>query len=366
MKIQRVEAIHVSIPYEHGAPKPIFGIGTTRATMDAVYIRVDTDEGISGWGEAFGFAACPVTAAAVSRVVAPLAVGRDPGDIPALMNDLRRRVQNMGHNGPVGFALSGFDIALWDIAGKVAGQPVHRLLGGARKRNIPTYASLLRLHTAEHVKNVCAAAIARGYRHIKLHERTVEAVAAAREVAGADFPLMLDTNCTWTMTQSIEMAHKLEPFDLTWLEEPLFPPDDYQALARVRREGRIPIAAGENLGNLNDVRQMLDADAVDVVQPDAIKMGGITEIGKVLPLARERGVRAEPHSPYYGPGLIATLHVIAAMPEEEVMAEFFYADLEQSPLGDMVYPRDGYLVVPDGPGLGIEVNETILERFRVG
>ena len=90
MKIRHVEAIHVSIPYEHGAPKPIFGIGTTRATMDAVYIRVDTDEGISGWGEAFGFAACPVTAAAVSRVVAPLAVGRDPGDIPALMNDIRR------------------------------------------------------------------------------------------------------------------------------------------------------------------------------------------------------------------------------------------------------------------------------------
>ncbi len=292
MKIRDVEAIHVSIPYEHGAPQPVFGIGATRATMDAVYIRVDTDEGITGWGEAFGFAACPVTATAVSRVVAPLAIGRDPSDIPALMHDMRRRVQNMGHNGPVGFALSGFDIALWDIAGKISGQPIHRLLGGARKSRIPTYASLLRLHTAQHVKNVCGAAIARGYRHIKLHERTIEAVAAARDVAGAGFPIMLDTNCTWTEAQSIDMAGKLAPFDLTWLEEPLFPPDDYYALARVRRDGGIPIAAGENLGNLHDVRQILYADAVDIVQPDAIKMGGITEIVKALQLARDRGVRA--------------------------------------------------------------------------
>ena len=365
MKIRKVETTHVAIPYQHGGPLNVFGIGTTRATMDSVYIRVDTEEGVTGWGEAFGFGACPVTAAAVNRVVAPLAIGREAEDIGTLVQDIRRRAQNMGHNGPVGFALSGFDTALWDIAGKRAGQPVHRLLGGAHKTRIPAYASLLRLDTPENVRKVGAAAIARGYRHIKLHERTVDTVAAARETAGPDFPIMLDTNCSWTVEQSVEMAKQLKPFNVSWLEEPSYPPDDYAGLARVRREGGIPTAAGENLGNINDFRQMLDAGAVDVMQPDVNKMGGITEIRKALALGRERGVAVEPHSPFYGPGLIATLHVIAAMPEQDVMGEFFYADLEQSPLGDMIYPRDGYFAVPDGPGLGIEVDEKVLQRYRV-
>ena len=365
MKITRVEGIHVALPFEHGAPKPIFAIGGTRATMDSVYIRVDTDEGITGWGEAFGFGACPVTTAAVSRVVAPLAVGRDPAHIAALMLDLRRRTQNMGHNGPVGFALSGFDIALWDIAGKLAHQPLHRLLGGARRDRIPAYASLLRLNTAEHVRNVCATALDRGYRHIKLHERTVEAVAAAREVVGPALPLMLDTNCTWTVEQAIAMARQLAAFDLTWLEEPVYPPDDYLGLSRVRRDGGIATAAGENLGDLNDVRQILDAGAVDYVQPDITKMGGVTEMRNAVALARERGISVEPHSPYYGPGLIASLHVFATEPGD-AMGEFFYADLEQSPIGDGIYPREGHFVVPNGPGLGIDVDEVVLARYRVG
>jgi D-galactarolactone cycloisomerase len=364
MKITGIEPFLISIPYEHGAPKPVMGIGTALATMDALYIRVDTDEGITGWGEAFGFAACPVTMAAVTRVVAPIATGRDASNIPALMDDLHRKVKNMGRNGPVGFALSGLDIALWDIAGKAAGQPIHRMLGSAgNKTRIPTYASLLRLGTPENIQRVCSTVVERGYKHIKLHERSVEAVAAARQAIGPKLALMLDTNCTWTADESIAMAHRLKKYDLTWLEEPLYPPEDYQALARVRREGGVPIAAGENLGNLNEFLQILSAEAVDIVQPDVVKMGGITEVWKALEFATSRNITAEPHSPYYGPGLAASLHMIAAMPGE-VMCEFFYADLEASPLGDMIYARDGHLRVPDGPGLGINVDEKILTRYR--
>jgi D-galactarolactone cycloisomerase len=363
MKIKSVEPFRVSIPFEHGAPKDAFGFGTKVPGMEAVYIRVETDEGIVGWGEAFGFGACPVTETAVKRVVAPLATGRDPSDIAALMQELHRRVHNIGHNGPVGYALSGFDIALWDIAGKVANRPIHALLGGdGTKQKIPSYASLLRLNTPDYIRKVCAAVLARGYRHIKLHERAVETVAAAREAVGRDYTLMLDTNCSWDLQQSIEMAHRLKQFDLAWLEEPSFPPNDYRVLAEVRREGGIPVAAGENLGDLHDLRQILEAGAVDVVQPDATKMGGITNLFRALDIAREYNVALEPHSPLYGPGLIATLHVIAAAPEP-MMCEFFYADLAASPLGDMIYPRDGYLAVPTGPGLGITVDESILRRY---
>ena len=366
MKITHIEPILVELPYEHGAPKPSHGSGRVRTMMEAVYLRVDTDAGVTGWGEAFGFAACPITLEAVRLVVAPMAVGREADDIAALMTDLFRRTQGMSLNGPVRFALSGLDIALWDIAGKVAGQPIHRLLGGdgARKR-LPTYASLLRIGTPDDVSRVAGAAVERGYRHIKLHERTVEAVAAARDAVGPDVELMLDTNCTWSVDEAIDMAHRLQPYDLAWLEEPVTPPDDFAGLARVRRDGGIPVAAGENLGTLNDVERIIDAEAVDIVQPDAAKIGGITEIWKAVELAEIRGVRVEPHSPLYGPALIATLHVIAAM-RTEAMCEFFYCDLGASPMGDAIVAQDGFMAVPQGPGLGVEIDEDLIARYRAG
>jgi D-galactarolactone cycloisomerase len=365
VKITKVEPIHIAIPYEHGAPKtPLSGAVAGKTTQDAVYLRVETDEGVTGWGEAFGFAGCSIAHAAVKRVVAPLAVGRDPRDIPALMDDLHRGLKNMARNGPVGFALSGLDIALWDIKGKMEGKPIHALLGGAKKTHIPAYASLLRLNTPDNVARVTKAALARGYRHIKLHERTLEAVAAARAAIGPEIPLMLDTNCQWTLEQALDMAKALKPYGLNWLEEPIYPPDDFEALARLRREGGIRVSAGENLGNVMDVRHILAAQAVDIVQPDVAKMGGITEIMKALDLARQFKVEAEPHSPLYGPALIATLHVIATMPED-VMCEFYYTDLEANPIGEMGAPTNGRFPVPTRPGLGITVDETLLSRYRV-
>jgi L-alanine-DL-glutamate epimerase-like enolase superfamily enzyme len=365
MKITAVEPIHIAIPYEHGAPKTVLG-GTTavRTTQDAVYLRVETDAGLTGWGEAFGFAACAITHAAVKLVVAPLCIGRDPTDIPALMDDLHKSLKNMARNGPVAFALSGLDIALWDIAGKMAGQPIHALIGGARKTHVPAYASLLRLNTPDNVTRVAHGALARGYKHIKLHERTVEAVAAARAAIGPDVSLMLDTNCQWSVDQALTMAREMAPYELSWLEEPIYPPDDFTGLALLRRESGLRIAAGENLGNIMDVAHIMATQAVDIVQPDVAKMGGITEIIKAVALARAAQVEAEPHSPLYGPALMATLHVIAVMPED-VMCEFYYADLEANPIGALATPRDGRFAVPTGPGLGITVDEALLTRYRV-
>ncbi len=365
MKITKIEPMFIAIPFEHGAPKPMLGTGSTRGTMDSVYVRVETDQGLVGWGESFGFACCPVTHYIIEKLVAPMAVGRDCDDIGALMFDLHKRLQNMGRNSPVIFALSGLDIALWDIAGKAKGLPVHTLLGSTgKKKTIEAYASLLRLETAEHVHNVCETVLKRGYKHVKLHERAVETTAAARKTLGEKYPLMLDTNCTWTPAQALEMAKKLEPYDLTWLEEPLFPPDDYAALAALRAATSIPIAAGENLGNILDVRRIVEAGAVDIVQPDPIKMGGVTECWKALEYARKKGVQAEPHTPWYGPGLAAGLHLIGAMPGE-CLVEYYFADLAASPLGEMAIPKNGRLQVPDGPGLGISVDEKIVAKYRV-
>jgi L-alanine-DL-glutamate epimerase-like enolase superfamily enzyme len=364
MKITHIEPMLIELPYEHGAPKPMLGTGATRTMMDAVYIRVDTDEGITGWGEAFGFGACRIAHAAAKMVVAPLAIGRDPTDVSALMADLHHRLQGMSLNGPVRFALSGLDIALWDIAGKIAGQPIHRLLGGKGKRTrIPVYASLMRMQNAADVAKVSAEAAARGYRHIKLHERTVEAVAAAREAVGPDVALMLDTNCSWSPDEAVEMARRMQDHDLFWLEEPVSPPDDFDGLARVRRDGGIAVAAGENLGTLNDFRRILDAGAVDFVQPDVTKMGGITEMWKAVAVAAEREANLEPHSPLYGPGLVATQHVVAAM-AADAMCEFYFCDLGASPMGDAILSVDGFMSVPEGPGLGVDIDEQVIQRYR--
>lgn len=364
MKITKIEPILVALPYDHGAPKPVQGTGV-RTHMDTLFVRVDTDEGVTGWGEAFSNAAGPVTITALERVVAPLATGRDPTDIPNLMTDLGRRLQSMTRNGPGAFALSGLDIALWDIAGKVAGKPIHALLGGKRRSRVPAYASLMRLVKPEYVKRVTSMAVERGYAHVKLHEHTVEAVAAAREAIGPDVSLMVDVNCHWmSADEAISFARQCEPYDITWFEEPIYPPDEFDVIARVRREGPLPIAAGENLGNFNDVRRITDAGAVDIVQPSIAKMGGITEMVKSIAYAESKGIQCVPHTPYIGLGLIASLHVMAAM-EREVLCEHRNCDLEASPLGEWVVARDGYLRVPDNPGLGVEIDAKVLERYRV-
>ena len=368
MKITSIEPILVAIPYDHGGPKAADLTGRVRNTLDALYVKVVTDAGITGWGEAFGFGACALTHAAYERFLNLMAVGRDIGadasGIEALNADLLCRSCNAGRNGPVIYAISGLDVALWDIRGKVLGKPVHKLLNPASRDTMPVYASLLRLNTPEAVAKVTRAALDRGYRHIKLHERTVECVAAAREVCGPDIPLMLDTNCQWTPDEALAMAKKLAPFDLAWLEEPVNPPDDYASLAWLRREQKIPIAAGENLGNRFDCTHAIEAGALDVMQPDAIKMGGITEMWKALEHAYATGVRVEPHSPFHGPGWIAGVHIVAAM-QQDALCEFYYADLEASPCGDMIYPQNGMMPAPQGPGLGIDVDEDILARYRI-
>ena len=366
MKIARVEPIFVGIPYDHGAPKPErHGMGAWE-NQPILFVRVETDAGVVGWGEAFGHASTPVTIAAITEIVAKLAVGRDPTDISKLMADLIRRTQSMARSGPVQFALSGLDIALWDIAGKIKGQPVWKLLGGKdRKGTIPAYASLFRLGTPELVAKVAGKAVERGYRQVKLHEHSVETTAAARQAIGPDKALMVDTNCYWDSPDTImAICKELEPYNLTWLEEPLYPVDSYDVLARIRADVRVPFAAGENLGNVNDVRWIVNAEAVDVVQPSVAKIGGITEMVKAISYIESKGVRAVPHAPFLGPALMAAIHIIAAMPNE-VPCEHRFCDLEQSPLGDAVISKNGRLTVPDGPGLGFEVDQKVIDKYRV-
>ena len=363
MKITRIEPILIAVPYRHGGPTPK-GDAAPWRTMDTLLVRVETGDGLVGWGEAFGFGACSTTQRAVDAMVAPLAVGRDPRDIAALMAELRRRLHNFGRNGPVSFALAGLDIALWDIAGQIAGVPLHRLLGGGTSDRVPAYASLLRYGTTELVARNAAEAVARGYTLIKLHEIGAAEIAAARRAIGPDIGLMVDTNCPWPVDEAITMVRGFKESDLLWIEEPVWPPDDYHGLARLRRETGVPVAAGENAGTPCEFDRMIEIGAVDHVQPSVTKLG-LSEMLAIAAAARANGVAVAPHSPYFGPGLIATLHLCASLPHRPP-CERFYCDLEASPFGDGVEATAGFMTVPSAPGLGVAVDESVVARYRVG
>jgi L-alanine-DL-glutamate epimerase-like enolase superfamily enzyme len=202
-----------------------------------------------------------------------------------------------------------------------------------------------------------------GYAHIKLHEIEVAPVASAREAAGREVALMVDTNCPWSLAEATRMARRLAPHDVFWLEEPIWPPEDFAALAELRRASPMPIAAGENAGSALQFAQMFAAGAVDYAQPSVTKIGGVSELRKVVALAEAANTSVAPHSPYFGPGLLATLHVVAAA-AHEMLVERLYVELEASLFGDLVNAREGMMAVPDGPGLGCDPDASVIARYR--
>jgi L-alanine-DL-glutamate epimerase-like enolase superfamily enzyme len=364
MKITSAETIVVRIPYSAGDTTQTQAWGGKEwLTADALLVKVETDEGITGWGEAFGYNIIPATRVVLDEIVAPMCIGADALDINALMRDLQQKLHIFGRGGPIIYALSGLDIALWDIAGKVAGQPLNRLLGGKPCAQLPAYASLIRYSepgmVAKHVKRACDS----GFRHIKLHEITVEAVAAARDAAGPDVAIMLDVNCPWSVAETLEISKLLRPLNLAWLEEPVWPPEDHESLSTVRAQCGIPIAAGENAATLQQYRQMLDAGAVDILQPSPAKMGGVSVLQNVFELANEYGTKVVPHSFYEGPGLLASMHVSAAM-SSDPLVEWRFFDLEARLYGEEIVPRNGQIALPDGPGLGRDPDPDVLDRYR--
>jgi D-galactarolactone cycloisomerase len=358
MKITRVETRVVTLPMViEGATPRLRDRPVT--SIDVLLVRVDTDAGVTGWGEAFGHRIFPATRAVIDTVLGPMCVGRDPRQIATIHDDVQRVLHGVGRNGPTIYALSGIDIALWDIAGKLAGLPLYRVLGGGPCKDLPAYASLLRYGDAKAVAFYTEQALARGYRDIKLHEITLPEVKAARDVAGGDVRIMLDTNCPWTVVEAIDMARRLAPLGLRWLEEPVFPPENVEGLAEVRARGGIATAAGENYGTVWDFRRAFEAGAIDYAQPSVTKIGGVTELRRVVALAETFGVTVVPHSAYFGPGLLASIHCIAAMPGE-TLVERFYCDFAANPLGDAINPVDGRITVPQGPGLGVDPDPRML------
>lgn len=366
MLITDVRAHHIRIPYDAGAASFRQGASAISA-LDIVLVEVLTDAGLTGWGDAFSYVSPRTTCTAIEEMIAPQARGQevpDAGAIPAFMERIQRNLHLFGRYGITMFAISGLDIALWDIAAKVKGVPLNQLFGGARRTKIPAYASLLRIGRPDAIAGACQGARSQGYGAIKLHETTLPAVFAAREAIGDGTPLMVDMNCPLDGETAIEFAKACRPARPTFLEEPVWPPEDFATLAEVRTKGGLDIAAGENACTVHQFRQMMEAGAVSHAQPSVTKVGGITEFRKVASLADEFGVKIVPHSPYFGPGLLATLQLLSL--RDDGFVEIFHMKRAACLWRDRIsVDPAGLIEVPQGPGIGYEPDIDVMEKYRV-
>ena len=209
MKITAVTPFHISVPYDFGNSAEN-AAATQWQRMETLFVKVTTDEGLTGWGEGFGLAACGITKTAVERAIAPLAIGRDPTDIAALVADIAYKQRNCSRNGPVGFALSVLDIALWDIAGK---RTACRSIGSSAARKRSSACRPMRACCVTAMPTSCGATAPRpsaeGYTSVKLHETGVAQITAAREAIGPDIALTVDASCAWTVPQAIDTAQAI-------------------------------------------------------------------------------------------------------------------------------------------------------------
>ncbi len=363
MKIVKADTILISIPFDAGGIPPWSFGGKPKLAFDTLLVRLETEDGHVGWGEAFSRNEDRSLAMMIETRVLPLVVGRDAREIAKIKHDLEFNLQNFGRIGPIMYGISAVDTALWDIAGKAAGRPLVDLLGGAFTNTLDVYASLMCYHNIDDVTAAVGRCLERGYRHIKLHEVGEPEIRAACAAAG-DAEVTLDTNCPWPVEEAMDMDARLADLGLAWFEEPVWPPENYRGLARVRAQGNHPIAAGENQGGLHDFMAMIDAGAIDIAQPDVAKTGGVTELMKIAALCEGAGIRFVPHCALFGPGQVATMHINAARRTTPILERLF-CDFEAELYDGATLPVDGKIKLPTGPGLGLDPDPDVIADYRV-
>ena len=354
--------------------------GRADGTQDAFLVRVHTDEGIVGIGEAdtSPYVARTIiempSSHSIARGLAELLVGQNPLEIDRLWQLMFVGSDHYGRAGAALHTMSAIDMALWDIAGKTYGRPICDLLGGARVTELPVYASEVMPETAGEVQGIARRAVDGGYGALKLGWGPLgrdlgldeELVRSAREVLGPTRALMLDGGRAYTVKHALELLRRLDDVDLYWLEEPL-QPDDYDGYGRLSDATSIRIAAGEADSCVGPFRRLVEHGHVDVLQPDIARCGGFTVAREIAELARGRSVEVVPHCFSTGVLVAASLHFAATL-DRPTYSEYSVADspLVNDLLSEPFRLVEGKLAVPTGPGLGVDLNEQVIERMRVG
>jgi D-galactarolactone cycloisomerase len=339
-----------------------------RTSRSALLVRIETDEGVAGLGS------CSANGAAVEviidKVLKPLLIGADPLKIEEIWERLYfgAVVKEFGSRGIGVVALSGVDIALWDILGKARAQPVYELLGGALREKVAVYMTALYPEEPDEVVRKALGWARKGFRAAKIKvgfdlAKDVEIVRAVRVALGKDFTLMTDANMGYTLDVALKAAAAFAECGVAWLEEPLFV-EDVAGHAELRARGEVPIALGESLHTRFAFQQFIDGGAVDILQPDVARAGGISEVVKIAALAGRHGLAVSLHTWGDAVELAASLHLAAALKNSSVME----VDCTENPLrtGLLKEPlevENGFVAPPRGPGLGIELDPDALAGF---
>ena len=381
-----------TIPLSYRCDQPYMSAAGMQRARSVLLVQVETDDGLVGLGEVGG----PLGSMQVfvEQQLKPLLIGEDPLLVERLWQKMFYRTRAIGRRGFAIHAISGIDVALWDIVGKVAKLPLFRLFGAYRD-TVEAYAS-----GGFYQEGKDAAALAReaegyvaaGYRSMKMKvgrnpatqtdtnlremqadhelgvvslEEDLTRVEAVRNALGPDVRLMVDANCVWSPALAIQRGRDMEPFDLYWIEEPVST-DDIRGSAEVARALTTPIAGYETESGLYGFRQLIEQGAVDVLQPDVARAGGFTECRRIAALAQAHNLTVAPHAFSSAINLVASMHLLASLPNG-LQLEF-----DQNPNGlrtdllkEPITADQGFVRLPEGPGLGVELDPEAIERYRV-
>ncbi len=356
MKITEIKTFLMSPPpkpSDEGKP------GSSWTARNWLFVKVHTDEGIFGIGEGSGWPRVIETAV---QDIAPILIGEDPMNIERIWQKILTATMGNGMTGTVGSgAMNGIDMALWDIKGKALSTPVWNLLGGKVRDRIRVYGHASTPEGALELK-------AKGITGVKTGGVVdpVDKVEAIRNAVGDEMDIMVDAHGPpwFTTKDAILVGKALEPYNLLFYEDPV-PPDNMDALARVQDNVDIPIAAGERHSHIWGVRELIERELVDVVQPDSGRIGGITQLKKIAAMAEAHYITVAPHSGSLGPvGEYAALHVLAAIPNALILERL---EFDSPARYEVIDPHpetvDGYIEVPDRPGLGVDIDEEAVARY---
>lgn len=372
MKITNVEAIIVR---QHTKIE-LIGDGS----QDSVIIKIETDEGITGWGEVDSspyvvktIIDCPPSHV-VCRGLRDIVIGQNPFDVEKIWNDMYTSAFYYGRRSVGIHAMSGIDIAIWDIIGKATGQPVCRLLGGKYHDKLRAYASMLMPQTEDEVAKKVDEYIGRGFTAIKFgwgalgisKEQDIRLVKAAREAMGS-VPLMLDIGYLWKNSKyAMNMCKALEPFDPYWIEEPMIC-DDIVGFSKLTKNTSLSISSGEELTTLYEFKDLIENGGIDIVQPDISRCGGLTIAKKISDMALLNGIEFVPHAFKSGILMAATVQMLAAYKGEPLLEYCCQETVLSKKMlkNNFEIDKQGYVTVPEAPGLGVEIDLESIEKYRV-
>ena len=381
MKITNIHAHILSSPLEIPFAFSQGWVGARSATL----IEVITDTGLTGWGEAFcqGLETPQIAAAAIESCFAPMLIGLNPLSAEKHWFDMYNRSRDFGRKGAVMGAISGIDIALWDIAGQAYKQPVWQLLGGAHRRQVEPYATgFYRLQgqgEAERLAEEAQMHAQNGFRYMKVklgfgvRDDICVMQAIQKAIDPAEITLMVDSNHAYGRSEALYLGQALADMELRWYEEPVVP-EDYEGYADLRRRLPMAIAGGENEHSLYGFNALFEGACVDIAQPDIGSCGGFTAARHITALAQAKGVEINPHVWGSAVAQAASLHLIAALPnthhslfarqpilEYDQSSHPFRRELTHRP----VQMQNGFVQINDAPGLGIEIRKDTLARYRI-